>query len=119
MHLEELHSSGVGHVRATAEINERATAIGSTVLAIGHLVLDDLCLVLVVAEEVQGLFLRELHAIKGLLLLYDSLYELFQVRKVLVRDDFSLLQGDIVVETTVLLPSVLKQKRQKKGNREA
>jgi hypothetical protein len=62
----------VGHVRAAAQVNQRAVAIGSNGLAVRDLATNNLLLELVVLKHVQRLLLGQHHALERLLLANDA-----------------------------------------------
>ena len=70
--LEGFYPAGIGNVRASTEIDQRSTAIDSGIGAVGHLVIDEVDLVLVPFEHLQELRLRKLQTHERLLV-FDGL----------------------------------------------
>ncbi len=86
-HSKRLDLVGVGQVRAFAEIDERAAAIGRAERAIRHFVLDDLHLVRVVLEHLKGKFLGDHCSFERLLLLNDLVHNLLDRLEIIRRND--------------------------------
>lgn len=101
-HREGLDLRGVREMRATAQVDEGTTTVGSANRSVRDLIAQDLDLVLVILEHLQSLLLRDLQTLEGLLLTDGGSKELLELLVVLVSHDSAGLHSDIVVETTIL-----------------
>jgi hypothetical protein len=96
--LKCLSQPGVGHVRAAAQVDEVAVAVGRDHLALGQ-VGDALELERVVAEHLARLVARHLAPLEGELLLRDAAHLGLERREVLGRE--RLRDLEVVVEAVV------------------
>jgi len=97
--VESLDSTSVRNVRTSAQIDQGTATVDGGAGAIGNLVLDNVLLVLVVAEHLEQILLLQGETLESLLLLDGLLGDLLQGLPVRLQNRLGVGESHFVVET--------------------